>query len=251
MICARLFNQKMNLRPVVLCQHSKSSKLSLNTDDFLFLDSSRYHHVSSLKDTAIFRFGSPLYFATLDVFKKQLFACSISLSVLRAREKLTKKLKQNVTVFAEVSVGKAPLETNVQSKSGDVSVMVESAEESKKSNDDSDGTSDAQNNVGSALMSEQDGDEGGSMKHGGVECEIRNIIVECSTVPFIDTAGCGVLAKLHGEYGKHGVRLILAGCCDDVVRTLRRAEECRALCNEGLYPNVHSAVLHLHCDLLE
>jgi len=235
------------LLSVVLCQHSKSSKLSLNTDDFLFLDSSRYHHVSSLKDTAIFRFGSPLYFATLDVFKKQLFASSVSISALRAREKLTNKGK-HIVVAVKVVDGKPPLETSDidgKCKAGDVVVEVESSAEKKKSKDQLAGAPDGPNNGGSALLLEPVNGKLGNDE----ACDIKNIIVECSTIPFVDTAGCRLLAQMHGEYCKFGVKFILAGCCDDVVNSLKKVDQCQTLCKEALYPSVHSAVLCLHHNL--
>jgi len=226
-------------------QRSKSSKLGLNADDFLFLDSTRYSHVSSLTGTAVCRFHAPVYFATLSVFKQQLFASSISLSELKARQTSSDKQK-DVLVSVEITDSKAPVETGCDGN-GRV-IEVGSANESTKLKNESDGLSE-ENNGESALMPESvDGKYGSDVKQGEM-CDIQNIVVDCNTVPFVDTAGCMLLAQLHTEYSKHGIKFVLAGCCDDVVCTLQRAEQCQTLCKDALYPSVQSAVLCLHCDL--
>jgi len=224
-----------------LFQHSKSSELALNADDFLFLDSGHYSHVSALKDTAVFRFGSPVYFATLAVFKKKLFASTVSLAELRARQKLANKYK-DVFPAVEVAGEKSHVETDCE---GSKVIGMQNSDENVKSKEQCDGL----NNAESDLMSDAvDGKEGNVMKQGEA-CDIKNIIVECSTIPFIDTSGCTMLAQLHAEYNKHGVKFVLAGCCDDVVSTLKRVEPCHTLCKEALYPSLQSAVLCLHCNL--
>ena len=113
----------------------------------------------------------------------------------------------------------------------------------------SDGLPVVENNGESALMREPvDGKDGSCTKQDEM-CDIQNIIVECNAITFVDTAGCMLLAQLHGEYSKHGMRFVLAGCCDNVVSSLKRAEQCQTLCKDALYPSVHSAVLCLHSDL--
>ena len=220
----------------------------MNADDFLFLDSNLYNHVSTLKGTAVFRFGSPVYFATLALFKKELFANTVSLSELKARKKLANRQK-DVFIVVEVTDGKAPMGTNCDGHSK--MIGVQKSEESIKSKDHCDGLPEGQNDGECALVLEPepvDDKEGNFLKQGEVS-DIKNIIVECSAIPFIDTSGCTMLAQLHAEYNKHGIKFVLAGCCDDVVSSLKRAEPCHALYKEALYPSIQSAVLCLHCNL--
>jgi len=189
----------------------------------------------------VFSFRSPLYFATLALFKQQLFTSSISLSELRARQKLANKKQKNVLVSVEKTNGKAAVETNYDGNDhviGDVN-----AKENMNSKDQSDSMPMGENS-GESLNSK----DGSNMKQDEAR-DVQNIIVECSAIPFVDTAGCLLLAQLHAEYGKHGIRFVLAGCCDTVVSSLKRADQCQKLCKEELYPSVQSAVLCLHCDL--
>jgi len=232
---------------LVLFQHAKSSNLALNADDFLFLDSSHYGNVSSLTGTAVFCFRSPLYFATLALFKQQLFASSISLSELRARQKLANKQQKKAFVSAEKADGKAAMEANCN-ENGQVP-DAENEKENVNSKDNSDGMPVGENSGESALVPESVDNKDVINMNEGETHDVKNIIVECSAIPFVDTAGCLLLAQLHGEYGKHGIRFVLASCCDDVVSSLKRAKQCEKLCKDDLYPSVQSAVLCVHCDL--
>jgi len=244
------FNSKVHhlfLCFLVLFQHSKSSNLALNAEDFLFLDSSHYSNSSCLTGTAVFSFRSPLYFATLALFKQQLFASSISLSELKARQKLVKKQQKNLFVSVEKSDGKAAVETGCDGN-GQVT-DVGNAKESMNSKDQSDSLPVGENNGESALVEELVDSKDGSNVKQSEKGDVQNIIVECSAISFVDTAGCTLLAQLHTEYGTHGIRFVLAGCCDDVVRSLKRVDQCQKLCKDDLYPSVQSAVLCLHCDL--
>jgi len=194
----------------------------------------------------VFRFGSPIYFATVAVFKKKLFASTISLSVLKARQKLANKSK-DVLSAVEVINGKAPAETDC---AGNYEATdVKNSEENVKLKDQCDGMPEGQNIGESILIPKPIGGTESSVTELGEVFDIKNIIVECSAVPFIDTSGCTMLAQLHVEYNKYGVKFVLAGCCEDVVSTLKRVEPCQTLCTEALYPSIQSAVLCLHCNL--
>jgi len=192
----------------------------------------------------VLRFNFPVYFATLAVFKQQLFASSVSLSELKARQVFANKEK-DAFGFVESANGKAVTETDCD-ESGKV-IDVGSGKEDMKLKNESDGLPVEEHSGECALM--PDGKDSNNTKHGKT-CDIQNIVVECNAIPFVDTAGCMMLAQLHAEYGKHGIRFILAGCSDDVVSSLKRVEQCQSLCNDAIYPSVQSAVLCLHCDLL-
>ena len=73
--------------------------------------------------------------------------------------------------------------------------------------------------------------------------DVTSIIVDCSAISFVDTGGAKLLGLLHGEYGKVGVRLILAGCGGDAMERLERVAQCKKLVEEGVYPSVQDAVI--------
>jgi len=193
----------------------------------------------------VFHFASPVYFATLAIFKQQLFASSISLSELKARQMLANK-QQNAIVSVETAGGKA---VKTDCDGNGKAIDGGSANENMKLKNESGEMPVGETNGESALMPEPaDGKDGINTKWDETG-DVQNIIVECNAIPFVDTAGSTLLAQLHGEYGKHGVRFVLAGCSDDVVSSLKRVEQCQSLCNEALYPSVQSAVLCLHRDV--
>ena len=190
----------------------------------------------------MFRYGSPIYFATLAHFKNKLFASTVSLSDLKARKKLAGNQKDVLIEVTEVNEVTVAVDCDINSKVIDAQYSQDSAKAK-------DGLPEGQNDGKLALMPQPvDGNLGSVMKQGEA-CDIKNIIMECSAVPFIDTSGCMMLAQLHGEYNKHGIKFILAGCCDDVVSTLKRVEQCNTLCKDAVYPSVQSAVLCLHSNL--
>lgn len=205
----------------------------MNAGDFLFLDSGNYSHVSPLTGTTVLRFGSPVYFATVARFKQQLFAGSISLSELKARQKLANKQK-DVLMSIEVDKKGKTLDKK-------------SAEENTKSKDQLNALSVGEDNGEATLMPEPGDNNDDSKVKPGEQCDIRNIIVDCSVIPFVDTTGCKLMAQLHSEYAKHDIRFVLAGCCDDVVSSLKRVEQCQSLCSDALFPSIQNAVLYLNC----
>ncbi|XP_007246475.2 sulfate transporter [Astyanax mexicanus] len=51
----------------------------------------------------------------------------------------------------------------------------------------------------------------------------HTLIIDCSAVLFLDTAGVGALKEVHKDYKELGVRLLLAQCNTSVIDSLRRA----------------------------
>jgi len=221
----------------------------VNADDFLFLDSGHYNNISSLTGTVLFRFASPVYFATLAVFKQKLFASSVSLSELKIQDQsLIQANKLNeVCVFLGIADQTDLLETDCggSTKATDGGNAKKNMKLKKQVVD----LPLRENNCESVTMPEpvngEDCSKTSNMKPDKPD-DVRNIIVECNAIPFVDTAGCMMLAQLHAAYGIRGIRFVLAGCCDDVVSSLKKVEQCETLCKDALYPSIHSAVLCLH-----
>ncbi|KAG7321034.1 hypothetical protein KOW79_015449 [Hemibagrus wyckioides] len=77
------------------------------------------------------------------------------------------------------------------------------------------------------------------------EVDFHTIILDCSSVPFIDTTGINTLKGVIKEYKDVGVNMILACCNTTVIDSLRRSSFFGSEDKEmqtRLFPNLHSAV---------
>uniref|UniRef100_A0A3P8RVB5 Solute carrier family 26 member 2 n=1 Tax=Amphiprion percula TaxID=161767 RepID=A0A3P8RVB5_AMPPE len=55
---------------------------------------------------------------------------------------------------------------------------------------------------------------------------LRNVVIDCSAVLFLDTAGVNVLKEVHKDYAELGVKVVLAQCNTSVLDTLERGGYC-------------------------
>lgn len=55
---------------------------------------------------------------------------------------------------------------------------------------------------------------------------VRGIVIDCSAILFLDTAGLNALKEVRKDYGELGVRLVLAHCSTTVLDTLGRGGYC-------------------------
>ena len=102
-------------------------------------------------------------------------------------------------------------------------------------------------------LAKQAGGDSENLKNGQLcvglvrrELEFHTIVLDCSAIPFIDSAGMGAFAGLVKDYGELGVAVLLAGCNTPVIDALRRGaffgEKDRDM-SVRLFYSVHSAVL--------
>ncbi|KAG7271805.1 hypothetical protein CRUP_018301 [Coryphaenoides rupestris] len=88
----------------------------------------------------------------------------------------------------------------------------------------------------------------GALREGLVrrELEFHTIVLDCSAIPFIDSAGMAAFIGLVKDYGELGVAVLLASCNTPVIDTLRRGaffgEKDRDM-GLRLFFTVHDAVL--------
>lgn len=263
-------------------QQPQSQRLALNDKDFIFLDSGRIQACSPPggSHAALFRFEAPIYFATIDVFKERLFASTISLSELRSHANLVTLVhKTNACDINSVhDANQLDIEKVDDSVLGDMKSADESNvdetnivlnEKFVKREDDCDGDLRQDNLISQAnehnhdnemmlnhhvdvtKIADQDkitGDDVHDVSLTTTETEattVKYIILDCSAVPFVDTSGAKTLAILHGEYRDHGVTMVLAGCCGNVIQQLKNVRQCDGLVQAVLYPSVQDAVLAL------
>lgn len=79
------------------------------------------------------------------------------------------------------------------------------------------------------------------------ELDFHTIVLDCSAIPFIDSAGMATFKGLVGEYKQIGVSILLACCSTSVVDTLQKAQffgKNDKDMSSLLFHTVHGAVLH-------
>ncbi|XP_019937167.2 sulfate anion transporter 1 isoform X1 [Paralichthys olivaceus] len=85
------------------------------------------------------------------------------------------------------------------------------------------------------------------------ELEFHTIVLDCSAIPFIDSAGLGTFKGLVEEYKEIGVSLLLASCNTSVIDTLRKGQffgKNDKDMSSSLFHTVHAAVLSANSQRL-
>ncbi|XP_056141062.1 sulfate anion transporter 1 [Lampris incognitus] len=79
------------------------------------------------------------------------------------------------------------------------------------------------------------------------ELDFHTIVLDCSTIPFIDSTGVATIESLIKDYKEVGVSILLASCNTSVIDNLRRGSFFRKNDKDIeniLFYTVHAAVLH-------
>uniref|UniRef100_A0A8D0BAN1 Sulfate transporter n=1 Tax=Salvator merianae TaxID=96440 RepID=A0A8D0BAN1_SALMN len=77
--------------------------------------------------------------------------------------------------------------------------------------------------------------------------EFHTIVLDCSAVQFLDTAGIHTLKEVRKDYGEIGIQVLLAQCNLSVRDSLRRGEYMKKDEKQFLFHGVHQAVDYAQC----
>ncbi|XP_043917074.1 sulfate anion transporter 1-like [Protopterus annectens] len=189
-------------------QHPHIAVLGQIPNHTFYEDVSEYENLCLMQDIKIFRLQAPLYYANKDFFQKFIYKMSGVNPILE----ITKKQK------AEREFKKqAKLEHRVKAVCNNAQTVC----------------SNERNETVMHLVP----------NHWG----FHTLIFDCSSIPFVDTAGISVLKGILRDYKEIGISVLLAGCSPSVIDSLQRAgyfgknDENR---NTSLFCTVHSAVLY-------
>lgn len=72
--------------------------------------------------------------------------------------------------------------------------------------------------------------------------ELRTVVIDCSAIQFLDTAGIGTLKEVRRDYEAIGIRVLLAQCNPSVRDSLARGEYCKKEEENLLFYSVYEAV---------
>lgn len=150
-------------------------------------DLSSYQGLQTHPRVSVFKYLAPIYYANHSLFKKSLYK---SVGVNPMKEK-TKRIKFNTNKEQEEVAG------NSNRKSRE-------KEDTCKEKD-----------VEAAATVTLMPDKKSSLSFQG-------LVIDCSAILFLDTAGLNALKEVHKDYGELGIRVILAQCNTSVLDTLKR-----------------------------
>ena len=71
--------------------------------------------------------------------------------------------------------------------------------------------------------------------------DLHTVVIDCSAVQFLDTAGIHTLKEVRRDYGAIGIQVLLAQCNPSVRDSLSRGEYCQKE-DENLFYSVHEAI---------
>lgn len=70
----------------------------------------------------------------------------------------------------------------------------------------------------------------------------HHIIIDCSTVNYMDSSGANVLGHISSEYEHVNIKLFLAGCSADIRRTMAHAETYQKIPEHHIFVELHDAI---------
>uniref|UniRef100_UPI003AB0610F sulfate transporter n=1 Tax=Centroberyx gerrardi TaxID=166262 RepID=UPI003AB0610F len=152
-------------------------------------DLASYRGLRTQPGVAVFRYEAPIYYANQSLFKTSLYR-RLGLDPVKEkarRRKLEKKKRKQQEKAEEVATGRS-----------------EEREAASKKNETEAG-------VTKTLMPEKN-----------VSGSLRSLVIDCSGVLFLDTAGVNALKEVRKDYGELGVKVLLAQCSTSVLDSLQR-----------------------------
>ncbi|KAK0053470.1 prestin [Biomphalaria pfeifferi] len=72
--------------------------------------------------------------------------------------------------------------------------------------------------------------------------KIHHIIIDCTTINYIDASGANVLGHIFTEYGHVNIKVFLAGCSADMRRALEHAGAFEKIPRDNLFIDLHDAI---------
>lgn len=149
----------------------------------IYEDSREYRGLRKRDDVPVFRYDSPIYYANQSLFKKSLYK-SVGLDPVREK---ARRLKASKKKQAKVEVKGLPNDGK------EVGATVN-------------------------LMREEEEEESSPAQ----QQHVTRLVLDCSGVLFLDTAGVNALKEVRKDYAEVGVSVALAQCSVSVLDALER-----------------------------
>lgn len=144
---------------------------------------SSYHGLQTHFGVAVFRYGAPIYYANQSLFKKSLYKCANLKPVKEKAQCLKFEKNKNQEDTEEIPKGMSEDKQNKESEASS-SVILMLDEKSSRN--------------------------------------VRSLVIDCSGILFLDTAGVNALKEVRKDYRELAVEVVLAQCNTSVLDSLER-----------------------------
>ncbi|KAM9357351.1 sulfate transporter [Symphorus nematophorus] len=146
-------------------------------------DLSSYRGLRTHAGVAVFRYEAPIYYANQSLFKKSLYKC-VGLDPVKEKTRRIKFKKKNKQQGEVAGVPNTkPEETNAAGKDEETGATVTLMKSSRS---------------------------------------LCSLVIDCSAILFVDTAGVNALKEVRKDYGELGIKVVLAQCSASVLDDLER-----------------------------
>ncbi|XP_005808685.1 sulfate transporter [Xiphophorus maculatus] len=144
---------------------------------------SSYHGLQTHFGVAVFRYGAPIYYANQSLFKKSLYKCANLKPVKEKAQHFKFEKNKNQEDTEEIPKGMSEDKQNKESEASS-SVILMLDEKSSRN--------------------------------------VRSLVIDCSGILFLDTAGVNALKEVRKDYRELAVEVVLAQCNTSVLDSLER-----------------------------
>ncbi|XP_050412379.1 prestin isoform X2 [Patella vulgata] len=175
----------------------------------IYRDVSVYEAVHEIEGIKIFRIDAALFFANAEHFKNQIYKLTVDPKIVkkirRKRDKIQKKIEK---------------QEQIQNGSSETKVAVEATPETSD-------TADLDLNLNGYKSQDN----------------VHSIIIDCSTMSYVDSVGVKVLGQIINEYKTIDIQVYLAQCKAGIREMFEKTDFYTTMYKEWLFVSIHDAVL--------
>ncbi|XP_069132651.1 prestin-like [Argopecten irradians] len=263
-------------------QFSRGYRLAVTSNEGIMVETSKYKNTREIPGVKIFRFQSNLYFANAEIFRNTLYNRTINprkyLKTLKKQQKYDEKVgidrngetKQEIPSIKldsngkDIRMKKESVVSTISNTSADNPAYVsnENLVPHEHGNGKYNGTPShnfltisnypvpsRRYSVASSIsmMTELevdsiDGGEAVSEEWLERAKRIHHIIIDCSTMNYLDISGASVLSHIYAEYQHVNITVFLAGCSADIRNTMQHAGVFDKIPKDNFFIDVEDAI---------
>ncbi|XP_062575438.1 sulfate transporter-like [Saccostrea cucullata] len=255
-------------------QFARGYRLGRITKDGTIVEYKRY--ADSIEDNGVkvFRFQANLFFANAEIFRNTLYRCTVNprklLKFLKKQERKggnkEKKVSTDltsVTIPGERKASQVSINSNGKgsvintsstanlTKSDNPVFSISDENLSRTSNYSGNGNYQGmprQMSTASSLSQlpyEEDPDTGDELvtpEKIRIMRKTHHVIIDCSNINYLDASGANVLGHIYTEYDHVKIKVYLAGCSVDMMKTMSQAGVFDKIPKENLFLTVYDAI---------
>ncbi|XP_063865117.1 prestin-like isoform X3 [Scylla paramamosain] len=203
---------------VLLCrsQQPKTARFGHIANTDLYLDVAKYSSAVEIPSVSIFHFGGPVHFANIEYFRTQLETVTgLNPSIISDKKNILEKAQTS-----EDDTHQPNMEAN-----GSVTSEGHEKEPNK------------------LVMLFKNMKNGKKPKDLTISIpETKHIIIEMSSVSYIDSSAGKLLIQLYKDYNAAGISFSLAASSENVLDTLEECEATKVIPPEHIFHSTHDAV---------